>query len=225
MEKNSPVSSLRADAARNRERILRAAAEVIADRGPDAPLDEIARRAKVGNATLYRRFPERAALIRAVAMDVMTRSTEVARAALAEEPDAFAALARYMRDALDNRVGAVMPMVAQALDWSDPEVRRVRDDGAAKLAEILKRARADGALRPDIDFGDIGPMLTRLSRPMPNSLPDELDRELGQRQLQVVLDGLRAAPGQAPLPGPSLGLRELRDRRGRTAKKPPKNKH
>lgn len=182
-------------------------------------MDEIARRAGVGNATLYRRFPDRAVLIRAVAVDVMTRSTDVARAALAEEPDAFTALARYMRDALDNRIGAVMPMMARTVDWSDPEMRRIRDDGASALAEILDRARADGALRRDIDFGDIGPMLTRLSRPMANTLPDDLDRKLAARQLQVVLDGLRAVPGQAPLPGPSLNLRELRADRGRRSKK------
>ncbi|HVX44448.1 MAG TPA: helix-turn-helix domain-containing protein [Mycobacteriales bacterium] len=211
MEKDSPVEHpLRADAARNRERILRAAADVFADRGADAPLDEIARRAGVGNATLYRRFPDRDALIYAVAIDVLARGTAAARAALDEEPDGFSALARYMRDALQSRIGAVMPAVVRAIGPPSKEFRELRDEGAEALGAILDRARKDGTLREGVSFGDIGPLLSRLSRPMPNRIPDDLDRRLAARQLQIALDGMRAFPGQEPLAGPELSLQDLR---------------
>src|SRR5216683_2549991 len=86
------TAGLRADARRNRRQALAAAAQVFVEQGADAPLDDIARRAGVGIATLYRRFPDREALVRAVAVDVLARTAHEARQALAEEPDAFAAL-------------------------------------------------------------------------------------------------------------------------------------
>src|SRR5512133_1407 len=84
---------LRRDARRNRDQILATARDVFLDRGPDAPLDEIARRAGVGNATLYRRFPDRQSLLHAVVLDVFHTVGHEAQLALAEEPDAFGALA------------------------------------------------------------------------------------------------------------------------------------
>src|SRR5919199_1988766 len=87
---------LRADARRNRAQVLAAARDVFVEQGPDAPLDEVARRAGVGIATLYRRFPDRAALQRAVALDVLAQAADAARQAEAEEADAVCALGRYM---------------------------------------------------------------------------------------------------------------------------------
>src|SRR4029453_4503135 len=85
---------LRADARRNRDQILLAARDVFIERGPDAPRDGGARRAGVGNAPLYRRFPDRRSLLRAVVVDIFRRVGDEARLALAEEPDAFEAVAR-----------------------------------------------------------------------------------------------------------------------------------
>src|SRR5207249_7909435 len=87
---------LRADARQNRERILAAARDVFVELGAGAPLEEISRRAGTGIATLYRRFPDRLALMRAVVLDSLARTEEEARLAAEEEPDAFHALARYM---------------------------------------------------------------------------------------------------------------------------------
>src|SRR5262245_9119509 len=119
---------LRADARRNRERVLEAARDVFVEQGPDAPLDEVARRAGVGVATLYRRFPDRASLSRAVALDVLQRAGREARAAEAEEPDAFRGLARYMHRALDLRISAVMPVLLGHLAYDDEEISRARAD-------------------------------------------------------------------------------------------------
>src|SRR5258708_7601532 len=90
-ESGGPVR-LRADARRNRDQILSAARDVFVEVGPGAPFDAIARRAGVGIATLYRRFPDRQALMRAVVLDVVGHVGHEARVALSEEPDAFTAL-------------------------------------------------------------------------------------------------------------------------------------
>ena len=102
---------MRADARRSRRRLLDAACEVFIEAGIDAPLEAIARRAGVGIATLYRHFPQRAVLVKAVAVDVMGRTLAEANAALVEEADAFDALRRYMHRALDVCAPAVMPLL------------------------------------------------------------------------------------------------------------------
>src|SRR4051794_5620899 len=112
---------MRADARRNRDQVLAAARDVFADQGFGAPLEEVARRAGVGIGTLYRRFLDRPSLLRAVALDVLGRVAEEARRALAEEPDSFQALARYMHRALDLRIGAVMPALVSQLLPEDAE--------------------------------------------------------------------------------------------------------
>jgi AcrR family transcriptional regulator len=183
---------------------------VFIERGPDAPLDEVARRAGVGNATLYRRFPDRRSLLRAVVVDIFRRVGDEARLALAEEPDAFEALARYMHRALDLRIGAVMPGLIGLVD-PDDEVDAVRGTLAAAARELVERAHAAGTLRHDVAEGDIGTMLIRLSRPLQTPLPPELDRALAHRHLDVLLDGLRVPRYvQRTLAGPALTFDDLR---------------
>ena len=92
----APRRALRADARDNRRKLIQAARDVLIDRGPAAPLEEIARRAGTGIATHYRHFPDRQALNRDVILDAMQRTTDEARQAAAEEPDPFRALARCM---------------------------------------------------------------------------------------------------------------------------------
>jgi AcrR family transcriptional regulator len=93
------TARLRADATRNRERIVSAAREAIVEFGPDVAMDEVARRAGVGNATLYRHFTDRTELIRQVTLSVMGGTAQRAEDALAEEPDAFSALCRFVFEA------------------------------------------------------------------------------------------------------------------------------
>ena len=197
---------LRADARRNRDQILVAARDVFADNGPGAPLEEIARRAGVGIGTLYRRFPDRQALLRAVALDVLSRIGQEARQALAEEPDAFHALARYMHRALDLRISAAMPALVTQVDM-DAEVLAARRASIEPIERIVEAARAAGSLRPDVSAGDIGMLLVRLARPLPGPFPPGVNAELAHRHLGLLLDGLRA--GSAALPGPSLSLDDL----------------
>jgi len=205
----APLRRLRADAVRNRERLLAAARDVIVEQGADAPLDEIARRAGVGIATLYRRFPDRPALLHEVALDLLGRSTHEASTALAAEPDAFAALARYLHRALDLGISAVMPALIGQLRL-DEELLTARRASAKAVEAIVAAARADGSLSGDVTSGDVGLLLVRLARPLPGPFPPVVNRRLAHRHLDLVLDGLRsrAAP-EAPLAGPAMTFDDL----------------
>jgi AcrR family transcriptional regulator len=197
-------SGMRVDARRNRDLILVAARDVFVEHGVDAPLDEVARRAGVGIATLYRRFPDRAALMREVALDVLVRVTAEARAALAHEPDGVRTLARYLHRALDLRIAAVMPVLDGQLDLEhDEELRDARDELSPLFSAVVDRARAAG-LRSDVDLGDIGLMVIRLARPLAARFPRDFDDAAAHKQLDVMLAGLFARSAGDPRAGLSL---------------------
>ena len=183
--------TLRADARRNQEQLLAAARDVFTERGADAPLEEIARRAGLGIGTLYRRFPNRQALLRAVVLDALAHSGAAASAALDESPDAFGALARYMHAALDIKVAAVIPALMDQVDLEDPEMRTARDQASAPVVQIVDAAHAEGSLRPEVTFGDVGVMIVRLANPLPGSFPADLSQRLAHRHLELLLAGLR----------------------------------
>ncbi|MCQ4079645.1 TetR/AcrR family transcriptional regulator [Streptomyces sp. RB6PN25] len=194
---------LRADARRNRERILVAARDIFTEQGPDAPLDEIARRAGVGNATLYRHFGDREDLIREVTLHVIGGIADDAEAALAGENDPFEALRRFLHAAADRRIGAVLPSVRGRFAenesfWTE------RARGIAAVTEIMHRARASGQLRPDVELGDIWVVLTQLTRPLPGSDCTTFAGHVG-RHVELFAAGLRA-PAPHPLPGSSYTL-------------------
>jgi AcrR family transcriptional regulator len=202
---------MRADARRNRERILAAARDVFVDQGPDAPLDAIATAAEVGIGTLYRRFPDRRSVVRAVVLDVLALTAEEARLALAEEADAFRALARYMHRALDLRVSAVMPALLDHIPPDDEEIASIRTCSWGLFQQLVDRAHAAGTLRLDATFADMGFLLVRLARPLPGPIPRELNNRLAHRHLELLLDGLRTdrAEPTSPLPEPALTLADL----------------
>jgi AcrR family transcriptional regulator len=204
--------SLRADARRNRDQLLVAARDVFVEQGPDAPLDDIARRAGVGIATLYRRFPDRPSLMRAVVLDVLGRTAYEARLALAEEPDAFQALIRYMHRAVDLRVAAVIPALLGQVSLDDEEMLRARAEASRPLQAIIDAAHSAGILRPDVTFGDIGLLVIRFSRPLPGGFPRDLNDRLAHRHLDLLTTGLREidTADAEVLGGPGLTLQDLR---------------
>jgi AcrR family transcriptional regulator len=200
---------MRADARRNHEQVLVAARDLFLERGIDAPLDEVARRAGVGIGTLYRRFGDRDGLVRAVPLDALTHSIGVAEAALAEEDeeyDGLERLATYLRQMLDARVAAIMPLALDHVD--DPVLREPREASARAVEALVQVAHDDGTLGKEVSFGDVGTLLVRLSRPMPGGLDRELDDRLAHRHLEVVLAGLRAGVPALEDEGPTRG--ELR---------------
>src|SRR5262249_7122893 len=166
-----PPRPLRADARDNRFRLLEAARDAFIDRGPDAPLEEIARRAGTGIATLYRRFPDRRALIREVVLDALQRTAHEALQAAGEEPDPFAALARYMHRAIDVRTAAVIPALFGEIPFDDEEISRARHAGPAAVQALVDAAHRAGTLRPAVTSGDTAMLVHRLSRPLPGGFP------------------------------------------------------
>ncbi len=197
----------RADAARNRETLLAHATELIAERGPGVALDEIARAAGLGNATLYRHFPDRTALLEAIALRVISATAAAAERALADEPDPFEALGRYLREALAVRVAWVMPVIAGDLDLRNPELAAARDRSVRAVRRLLAAAAESGAIRPGITFGDVSLMLLRLARPLPARRGRAAQDVVAARHLAIFLDGLR--PCGRELPGTGPDLREM----------------
>jgi AcrR family transcriptional regulator len=205
-----PERPLRADARDNRRRLLEAARDTFIERGPGASLEEIARRAGTGIATLYRRFPDRRALIREVVLDALRSTAEEARQAAGEEPDPFAALARYMHRAIDVRAPAVIPALLGQIPSDDEEIASARQAGLTAIQALADAAHQAGALRPDVTSGDIGMLTVRLSRSLPGEFPPEVSYHLSHRHLGLVIDGLRATARQdAELDGPALTLTDL----------------
>ncbi|MFG2620463.1 TetR/AcrR family transcriptional regulator [Streptomyces sp. NPDC048507] len=202
------VPKPRADAVRNRERILVAAREMLVESGAEAPLDEIARRAGVGNATLYRHFPDRAALVHHVVLYVMDRVTAEAEDSLAAEPDAFAALCRFTHAAADERIGALCPMLSGDFDREHPELLAARSALEAAVEALVATGQRAGLVRTDIGVGDLMVALSQLSRPLPGTDCLGADRFV-HRHLQLFLDGLRA-PARSELPGAAATLQDLR---------------
>lgn len=198
----------RADALRNREQLLRAAVDLMVEQGPAVPLEMIARRAQVGIATLYRHFPDRMVLLREVALDVLTQSAEAANAALAEEPDAFTALTRYLHDAIDLRIGMVMPMLSDLVHM-DEELHAAGEMSQHALERVVQAAHDEESLRPDVGSGDIGLMMIRLTPPLPVAIAPADNHRLSHRHLEVMLDGLLSFLAVDALPGRPLGLHEL----------------
>ncbi|MEU2782216.1 MULTISPECIES: TetR/AcrR family transcriptional regulator [Streptomyces] len=198
----------RADALRNRERIVTAAREMFVEHGPDVPLDDVARRAGVGNATVYRNFPDRDALVREVVCSVMDRTVAVAELALAQTGDAFEALERFVHAAADERISALCPMVQSTFDQHHPDLEASRERCESLVAAIMDRAKAAGQLRSDVDVGDVMIAAAQLSRPPAGTGCGIADRYV-HRHLQLFLDGLRA-PARSILPGTALTMEDLR---------------
>jgi AcrR family transcriptional regulator len=169
----------------------------------------------VGIGTLYRRFSDRETLMRAVVLDALVETVEIAERAGREESSAMDALVRYMHAALDLRVSAVIPALLDVLDLDDAVLLPARDRGAASVQRLVDAAHAEGSLAAQVTFADVGMMLVRLSRPLPGPISDELNAQLAHRHLDLLVAGLRAVDAAAAIEGPELtrdDLNRLADR-------------
>ncbi|MEU2181851.1 TetR/AcrR family transcriptional regulator [Streptomyces thermolilacinus] len=198
----------RADALRNRERIVAAAREMLVESGADAPLDEIARRAGVGNATVYRHFPDRTTLVHEVVVSVMARIADSAERAAAEEPEPFAAVRRFTHEAADERIGALCPMLSGVFEPDEPCIAAARDRLETAVLGLFERAQTAGRMRADVAVGDLLVALSQLTRPLPG-IACPVNDQFVHRHLQLLLDGLEA-PGRSELPGAPATLEGLR---------------
>ncbi|MGV9563865.1 TetR/AcrR family transcriptional regulator [Streptomyces sp. NPDC003480] len=189
---------LRADAARNRAQILAAARTAFRELGTAAPLDEIARRAEVNIATLYRRFPDREALIRQVVIDGFTVVLRAAESALEAAPkDPLSAVEDLLLHLVEERDMLVLPLIGGPVT-DDPEAVGLQRRLAARLEELLAIARSQGAVRADATAVDLITTAALACRPLPH-LPAEQATALASRHVRIFLDGLRPV-GARPLP-------------------------
>ncbi len=181
---------LRADAERNRERILAAAREVFAESGLDAPFEAIAARAGVGQATLYRRFPRREDLIVACFAPKLAEYAAAVEDALAA-PDAWTGFCAFVEHVCAMQ--AADQGVQDVLTTTFPTARAVEAQRAhafERLTELIRRAQAQGKLRTDFVPEDVVLLLMAnagVVRAMRHAAPDAWRRFVG-----LMLDALRA---------------------------------
>ena len=181
---------LRADAARNRARVLAVAYQTFAQEGLSVPIDEIARRAGVGAGTVYRHFPTKEALFRAIVASRLQRLIDSATPLLdADDPGAafFAFLALLVEEGEKDQ-GLVEALAGVGFDIAAvmPDAER---DFLAVLGGLLTRAQRAGAVRSDVDARDIKALLVGCQAMQRHNN----NAELTQRTLAVVMDGLARA--------------------------------
>ncbi|MFF9554982.1 TetR/AcrR family transcriptional regulator [Streptomyces albus] len=132
------TAPLRVDAQRNLEHVLRAAREVFGELGYGAPMEDVARRARVGVGTVYRRFPSKDVLVRRIAEEETARLTEQARAALGQEEEPWSALSRFLRTSVASGAGRLLPpRILRAEGWTDgtPRVPQQRAPAHTEYAD------------------------------------------------------------------------------------------
>lgn len=213
----APKGRLRADGQRNRDQILTSARETFAARGADIPMEEMARAAGVGVGTLYRHFPDRDALILAVAQDSLVQVVEDARTASAEEPTGWNALARLLGQSHQLQVSLQLAWNSErarrALS-TDPECDRLKDALLHEISQLVHRAQAEGTMRLDVGAGDVASLMALVLRQPPaiagpRMLAAAGPRLLGlERATAIVLDGLRVQSG-SELPGQPVTVEDV----------------
>jgi AcrR family transcriptional regulator len=194
----STTRPLRADAERNRERILATAAELYAERGLDVSLDDIAAAAGVGVGTVYRRFPDKDALIDALFEDKIDRVVELANAAL-EIDDPWDGLLTWMRGMC--RMQAEDRGLKDALllrDRGRERVAAARERIAPRALKLFERAQQAGAIRSDLAPFDV-PMLN-LSVGLIADRTRDVAPDYWERILTIVIDGISAKGAATPMP-------------------------
>jgi AcrR family transcriptional regulator len=197
-----------AEAARNHERLMAAAREVLAAT-PDAPMAQVAGRAGVGVATLYRRYASRDALVAETWLESVREVEAQARVALDRaRMFPWGAFVGFMTASVASGMGALAAALAEAGAPAEDLVAAERSMCAA-IGELLELAQSAGAVRADIAVEDVRLLFEQLHAVRATEAAREAT--LRRRYLELVLQALRA-PGAAPLPGPAPEAAELRGR-------------
>ncbi|HLT62810.1 MAG TPA: helix-turn-helix domain-containing protein [Microlunatus sp.] len=201
---NGEAVALRTDALRNRERILQAARVLFAERGPDVPMAAIARRAEVGMATLYRRFPTKEELVAEVFADQFSSCQSLVDEALAD-PDPWRGFCLVVRQvcamqALDRGFSAAfLTEFPEAVD-----VVTARERALAGFTRLVRRAQRAGALRRDFAPTDLALVLLANGGIVADT--PEATLAASRRLVGYLLESFRAdrsvAPGPLPPPVP-----------------------
>ncbi|PKW13267.1 TetR/AcrR family transcriptional regulator [Saccharopolyspora spinosa] len=186
--------------ARYDDQVIAAAREVFAEQSFAAPMAEVAKRAGVGVASVYRRYPSKQELIEQVRITAFRRIVDEAESARTEEADPWQALVRFMRRCLREGagIGTVLPPMDQQHTYSG-EFRELQQRVATEIEALVDAAKRAGELRSDVDWTDILMLFKHLNPALPTS--ESRRAELRARYLGLVLEGLRS--GGAELPGPA----------------------
>ncbi len=210
---------LRRDAELNRLRILAAADEVFADRGLDATLDDIADHAQLGVGTVYRRFPDKEALINALFAQHLCGLAQIADEALLQ-PDPWKGVVYLLEGTLAQQASnRGLRDVLLRSDTGSGEVCQARQRVVPAIARVFERAQAAGVLRDDVVATDIPFLCLMIGSVAENSA--HVDPDLWRRYLTIVLDGLRPRRNRTrPMPVDALTPDQVevalhRPRRGR----------
>ncbi|MFJ8754373.1 TetR/AcrR family transcriptional regulator [Streptomyces sp. NPDC102441] len=144
---------LRVDAQRNLEHVLRAAREVFGELGYGAPMEDVARRARVGVGTVYRRFPSKDVLVRRIAEEETARLTDQARSALGHEDEPWSALSRFLRTSVASGAGRLLPPQVLRVGAEHDEESGIPGPGAADSETRVPHQR-QGAAQPGLRVVD-----------------------------------------------------------------------
>lgn len=197
---------LRADAERNRRRLLDAARTLFAERGLEVSLDDIAAEAGVGVGTAYRRFRSRDEIVDAL-FDESLADMEQRAVNAAAEPDAWKALTGFflenMRVQAANR--GLKQLLHQSVDGRE-RVGAMRARMMPLLEGVIERAKADGALREDVGLSDLTVISIMIGATV--DFAGTVDDRVWERYAALLFDGLRAG-SQSPLPREGLDAEQL----------------
>jgi AcrR family transcriptional regulator len=205
MTKPAPLSGRRAQAARNDQLILQSARAVfLADRG--APITAVAKHAGVGISALYTRYGSKEELLRKLCHDGLQLFVDETQAALADPRDDWTVFTEYMRRLVDADTSS-MTLALAGTFTPTPEMFALAERANRLLAEFFERV--SHALRPGLSVHDLS-LVFELAAAIKLGDP-ERTRQLRQRYLTLILDGLRS-PGASPLPGPPPSWQEVNER-------------
>ncbi|HWE13201.1 MAG TPA: helix-turn-helix domain-containing protein [Solirubrobacteraceae bacterium] len=181
---------LRADARRNRERILESARAVFAEYGADAQIDDVAREAGVGVGTVYRHFPTKEALLVELLREKFRMFALRAREALEQDGEPFAAVEDLLRGNAETmaRDAAIQQALAGAGEHIWMQAETELQELLAITGELVARARRAGMIRQDLQATDIGMLMCGLCSTMGSQAPGFDWR----RHLELIIDMLRA---------------------------------
>jgi len=181
---------MRADAERNRQRLIEVTIRLVLEVGGEPARDAIAARAGVGIGTLYRHFPNQQGLLHAAVRHVLEASISAGESLIEAIPDGIEALRQYMHVALDNGIGVVniIHPLLERRDWPD-----LRTRATTLMKKLVEGAAQSGARRSDLSERDIVFALTRFARPLAMGLEAGVERAIAHRHLDFYIDGLCAA--------------------------------
>lgn len=192
-----PRRALRADAERNRQRVLQAARELFADKGMEATLNDVAHHANLGVGTVYRRFATKEELVDAIFEDAIDQVVELAESAEQQENswDAFVWFVEHLCELTATDRGLREMVYSTA--YGGRGVECARDRLTPHMVKLVKRARDDGYLRPDIEHTDM-PILGLLAGTV-SQWAGHVEPELWRRYTALLLEGMRNRADRNPL--------------------------